>query len=72
MKYITLAIKDNKYQPFIKFIKTLDFVKVEDNEDSKGSTLIKFKNALEELKLFQQEKLNMISEEGFIKELNEL
>ena len=72
MKYITLAIKDNKYHPFIKFIKTLDFVRVEDSEDAKKVTIMKFKNALEELKLFQQGKSEMISEEDFIKELNEL
>jgi len=72
MKYITLAIKDNKYQPFIKFIKTLDFVQVKDSGDPKELTLIKFKDALEELKLFQKGKLEMISEEDFIKEINEL
>ncbi|WP_342265004.1 hypothetical protein [Cardinium endosymbiont of Philonthus spinipes] len=72
MKYITLSIKDNKYQPFIEFIKTLDFVKVEDHEGAKRATLTKFKNALEEVKLFRQGKLNMISEQDFVKELNGL
>lgn len=32
MKQLTLNIADNKFETFLEFIKTLDYVKVEDSE----------------------------------------
>ncbi|ELR68343.1 hypothetical protein C900_00514 [Fulvivirga imtechensis AK7] len=37
MKQITLNIADNKFKAFLEFIKTLDYVKVKDEGDSKES-----------------------------------
>ena len=53
MKEITLTIEDKKFEAFVNFLKTLDYVKVA--EDS--FTLREFRRSLNEVKLMQTGKL---------------
>ncbi|MBX9889820.1 MAG: hypothetical protein K2X94_00920 [Amoebophilaceae bacterium] len=67
MKNILLSIQDSKFPLFIEFIKTLNYVDINepDQEDAKECTLARFKDAVDELKLIQQGKINTISAKKF-------
>lgn len=66
MKQVTLNIADNKFKTFLEFIKTLDYVKVEDME---GKALTELQNSLKQVKLMQEGKLPKQSAQDFLNEL---
>ncbi len=66
MKKVTLNIADNKFKTFLEFIKTLDYVKVEDME---GKALTELQNSLKQVKLMQEGKLPKQSAQDFLNEL---
>lgn len=66
MKQITLNIADNKFKAFLEFIKTLDYVKVEDME---VKALEELQSSLNQVKLMQEGKLPKQSAQDFLNEL---
>ena len=68
MKQLTINIADNKFEVFLEFIKTLDYVKVEDGEEK---ALEELQNSLIQVKLMKEGKLKLPkqSTEDFLNEL---
>lgn len=66
MKQLVLTIDDNKFQAFLEFIKTLDYVKV---EDKKENALQELQSSLNQVKLMQEGKLPKQSANDFLNEL---
>ncbi|GAB2991275.1 hypothetical protein GCM10027284_04740 [Cyclobacterium sediminis] len=66
MKQLTINIADNKFEVFLEFIKTLDYVKVEDGEEK---ALEELQNSLLQVKLMKEGKLPKQSTEDFLNEL---
>jgi predicted RNA-binding protein Jag len=66
MKQVTLNITDNKYKTFMEFIKTLDYVKVEEVEET---ALQELQNSLNQVKLMKEGKLPKQSAQDFLNEL---
>lgn len=66
MKQVTLNVADNKFNAFLEFIKTLDYVKIEDSE---GKALDELKNSLKQVKLMKEGKLPKQSAKDFLDEL---
>jgi hypothetical protein len=66
MKQVTLSIADNKYRAFLEFIKTLDYVKIEDIEEK---AIEELQESLEQVKLIRQGKLPRQSAKDFLDEL---
>ena len=66
MKQIILNIADNKFKTFLEFIKTLDYVKVEDVEEM---ALEELQSSLNQVKLMQEGKLPKQSAQDFLNEL---
>ena len=56
MKQVILNIKESKFQFFMELIRSLDFVKVDDDGNSKEAILSNIKKGLEEVKLARQVK----------------
>lgn len=69
MKQLTLNITDNKFKAFLEFIKTLDYVQVDDDGDSKEAILDNIKKGLEEVKQAKQGTLKTTSAKDFLNEL---
>jgi len=65
MKEVTLTIEDNKFETFIEFMKTLNYVKVSKNE----FTVRDFQRSLKEVKLMQSGKLPKRPIEKLLNEL---
>jgi hypothetical protein len=65
MKEVTLTIEDSKFETFIQFVKTLDFVKVSKDE----FTVRDFQRSLKEVKLMQSGKLPKKQIEKLLNEL---
>ncbi len=66
MKQVTLNIADNKFNTFLEFIKTLDYVKVEDIE---ATALKELQNSLKQVRLIKEGKLPKKSAQEFLNEL---
>lgn len=66
MKQITLNIADNKFKAFLEFIKTLDYVKVENTEEK---VLDELQSSLKQVKLMKEGKLPKQSAQDFLNEL---
>ena len=66
MKQVTLNIAENKFETFLEFIKTLDYVKVEDVEEQ---ALEELQNSLKQVRLMKEGKLPKQSAQEFINEL---
>lgn len=66
MKQLTINIADNKFEVFLEFIKTLDYVMVEDSEEK---ALEELQNSLIQVKLMKEGKLPKQSTEDFLNEL---
>ncbi|ASB51086.1 hypothetical protein [Alkalitalea saponilacus] len=66
MKQLTLNIKDNKFDTFLKFIKTLDYVEVPEVDKKALSEL---QGSLNQVKLMQEGKIEKQSAEDFLNEL---
>ena len=66
MKQLTLTIADPHFDAFLAFIKTLDYVKVEECEEA---ALAGLQNSLHQVKLMQEGKLPKQSAQDFLDEL---
>ncbi|MEQ8712152.1 MAG: hypothetical protein RIC80_03995 [Cyclobacteriaceae bacterium] len=70
---ITLDIKDSKASAFVNFVKSLDFVKIQNSEDetelSKEEALLSLEQSLKEVKLHQEGKIKLQSAQEFLDEL---
>ena len=66
MKQLTLNIADSKFKTFLEFIKTLDYVKVEDVEEK---ALEELQRSLDQVKLIKEGKLPKQSAKEFLNEL---
>ena len=66
MKQVTLNIADSKFKTFLEFIKTLDYVKVDESEEI---GLKELQSSLKQVKLMQEGKLPKQSAQEFLDEL---
>ena len=66
MKQQTLNISANKFNTFLEFVKTLDYV---DMPDENQKALNKLQIRLKEVKLMQEVKIEKQSTEDFLNEL---
>lgn len=66
MRQITLNISDNKFQTFLEFIKTLDYVEVPE-VDKKA--LDELQGSLNQVKLMREGKIEKQTAEDFLDEL---
>lgn len=69
MKQVTLNIPENKYQFFLELVKSLNFVKVEEDGDSKEDIIANLKQGLKEVQLHKQGKLKTTPAKDFLNEL---
>lgn len=69
MKRVLLNVKEKKFNFFMELVKSLDFVEVHNEEDSKESILQNIKQGLEEVKLTKQGKLKTTSAKEFFNEV---
>ena len=69
MKQVILNIKEGKFQFFMELVRSLDFVQIDDDEDSKEAILSNIKKGLEEVKLARQGKLKTTPAKDFLNEL---
>ncbi|MBX9889821.1 MAG: hypothetical protein K2X94_00925 [Amoebophilaceae bacterium] len=72
MQKITLAIKNDKVPFFMDLIKNFKFIQVKDQGDSKKEIVRSIQQAVKDAKLFREGKLETITEEDFLKELDVL
>jgi hypothetical protein len=66
MRQLTLNIKESKFQAFLDFIKTLDYVEIPQVEKN---ALIEFQKSLSQVKLMQEGKIEKQTVEDFLDEL---
>ncbi len=66
MKQLTLNISENKFNAFLEFIKTLDYVEVPEPDKK---TLSELQNSLNQVKLIQEGKIEKQTAQDFIDEL---
>ena len=66
MRQITLSIADHKFKAFLKLIKSLDYVKLEEVD---AQALEEFQNRLDQVKKIQEGKLPKKSIKEFLGEL---
>ncbi len=66
MKQLTININDNKFQTFLEFIKTLDYVEVPEAEKK---YLDELQNSLNQVKLMQEGKMEKQLAKDFLNEL---
>lgn len=69
MKQVVLNVKEGKYEFFIELVKSLDFLQLNNEGDSKEAILKNIKQGLEEVKLAKQGKLKTSSAKDFLNEL---
>ena len=69
MKQVTLNIQDTKFQFFMELVKSLDFVQIDNEGDSKKYILSNIKKGLKEVKLAKQGKLKTTPAKDFLNEL---
>lgn len=65
MKQITLNIADSKFAAFVEFIKTLDYVKVQEDDNDLNA----LQESLHQVKLIKEGKLPKTSIKEFLDEL---
>lgn len=66
MKQVTLKVADSKFNAFLEFIKTLDYVKI---EDSGEKAMEELQHSLMQVKLMKEGKLPKQSAKDFLDEL---
>lgn len=66
MRQLTINISDNKFNTFLEFIKTLDYVEVQEVDEK---ALNELQNSLNQVKLMQEGKIEKQSAEDFLNEL---
>ena len=65
MKQLTLKINDNKFQTFLEFIKTMDYVEVQEVDQS----FAELQNSLKQVKMMQEGEIEKQLAKGFLNEL---
>ncbi|SHJ46617.1 hypothetical protein SAMN05444280_12043 [Tangfeifania diversioriginum] len=63
MRQLTLNIKESKFQAFLNFIKTLDYVEIPEVEKK---ALSEFQESLDQVKLMQEGKIEKQPVEDFL------
>ena len=66
MKQLTLNIKESKFQAFLEFIKTLDYVEIPEAEKK---ALANFQSSLEQVKEMKDGQTEKQTVEDFLNEL---
>lgn len=66
MKQLTINIADNKYETFLEYIKSLDYVKLETTDEN---ALNELQSSLNQVKLMKEGKLPKQSIQDFLIEL---
>lgn len=66
MKQLTINISDNKFQTFLEFIKTLDYVEV---PEVNKKAMAELGSSLHQVKLMKEGKIEKQSVEEFLNEL---
>ena len=66
MKQLTLNIRDNKFNTFLEFIKTLDYVEV---PEADKKSLNELQSSLNQVKMMQEGKIEKQSANDFLNEL---
>ena len=56
MNQVILNVKESKFQFFMELVRSFDFVRIDDDGDSKEAILSNIKKGLEEVKLARQAK----------------
>mgnify|MGYP001235103299 CR=1 FL=1 len=69
MKEIVLKVEEDRYEFFIELVKSLDFVHVEHEGDSKEEILANIRQGFEEMKAFKEGKIEGKPLEDFLNEL---
>ncbi|MBX9889870.1 MAG: hypothetical protein K2X94_01180 [Amoebophilaceae bacterium] len=83
MRTITIDLINDRALKLLKNLEGLNIIRLhkeritqktaqKDEDDSKENIILNIKKGLKDLQLFKQGKLETISEEDFMKELNEL
>ena len=65
MKQLTLNINDNKFRTFLEFVKTLDYVEVQETDNS----YTELQNSLNQVKMMQEGQIKKQSANEFLNEL---
>lgn len=65
MKQLTLNINDNKFRTFLEFVKTLDYVEVQEDDKS----LAELQNSLKQVKMMREGKIEKQMAKAFLNEL---
>jgi len=65
MRQLTLNINDNKYKAFLEFIKTLDYVIIEDTD----AALAELQDSLNQVKMMKEGKIEKQNVDDFLNEL---
>jgi hypothetical protein len=65
MKQLILNINDNKFRAFLEFVKTLDYVEIQEADKS----LAELQNSLKQVKHMRESKLKKQTAKEFLKEL---
>ena len=65
MKQLTLKINDNKFQTFLEFIKTMDYVEVQEVDQS----FAELQNSFKQVKMMQEGEIEKQLAKGFLNEL---
>ena len=69
MKQVILNVKESKFKFFMELVRSFDFVRIDDDGDSKEAILSNIKKGLEEVKLARQGKLKTTPAKDFLNEL---
>ena len=65
MKQLTLNIKDNNFKTFLEFVKTLDYVEIQEADNS----MDELQNSLKQVKMMQEGKIQKQLTKYFLNEL---
>lgn len=69
MKQLTINIPDNKYQFFLELVKSLKFVQIDPEGDSKEEIIANLKQGFKEMKMYKQGKMKGTPLNDFLNEL---
>jgi len=69
MRQVLLNVEEKKFQFFLELVKSLDFVEVNSEGDSKEAILQNIKQGLEEVRLAKEGKLKTTPAKEFLNEL---
>lgn len=69
MKEVTIKIPENKYTFFMELVKSLGFVQVEEEEDTKEEVIANLRQGFKEMELIKQGKLKGTPFNDFLDEL---